>query len=395
MNGSRPHRIAFVSDAVHPFNQGGKETRLHEITRGLARDGFDVHVYTMKWWDGGPTIAVDGVTFHAIGRLRPLYRHNRRSTTQAVMFGLATLRLLTERFDVVEVDQIPLFPLFGARLVCVVRRKPLYATWHEVWGSEYWRQYMGALGRVGAATERLALRMPDEIISCSQHTTERLRRHGGGRLRVRTIPLGVDFDRVRTVPPSSTTSDVMYAGRLLSHKNVDVLLEAIAAARRRGRELRCVIVGEGPERPGLEARAERLGVRGSVRFMDFCADHDDVLSLMKATKVFVLPSEREGFGVVVLEANACGAPVVTVRHPDNGAQHLVVDGENGFVSELAPDALADAVLRCVDDPLLFDTAALTRRWDRDRTWSTAGRVGLVLAPDPVGAESRSSRLRTA
>ena len=334
----------------------------------------------MKWWDGGRTISIDGMVLHAIGKRRPLYRGDRRSTAQAILFGLATLRLLFERFDVIDVDQIPFFPLFAARVVCTIRRKPLYATWHEVWGKEYWREYMGSTGVLAYMIEKFAFRMPDEIISCSEHTTERLRRYGSQRLRVRTIPLGVDVDRVRTIPRSSTSSDVLFAGRLLSHKNVDVLINAIAIARARGRNLRCLVVGEGPERNGLEELAEHLGVSGNISFTDFCADHDDVLSLMKATKVFVLPSEREGFGVVVLEANACGAPVVTVRHPGNAAQRIVVDGQNGLVTELTPHALAEAILRCIDHPLPLDASAVARRFEENGWSSTARRIASVIAP---------------
>ena len=72
--------------------------------------------------------------------------------------------------------------------------------------------------------------------------------------------------------------------------------------------------------------------------------------MMKAARVLVLPSVREGFGMVVLEANACGIPVITVRHPGNAAAELVVDEVNGWVVEPAAEALADAIRRAVGRP---------------------------------------------
>ena len=90
----------------------------------------------MKWWSGPSTIVLSGVSLHAICRFHPLYRGTRRSKAQALLFGLATLKLLTKDFDVLDVDHIPYFPLFSARLVCVLRGKSLTATWHEVWGRE-------------------------------------------------------------------------------------------------------------------------------------------------------------------------------------------------------------------------------------------------------------------
>jgi glycosyltransferase involved in cell wall biosynthesis len=71
--------------------------------------------------------------------------------------------------------------------------------------------------------------------------------------------------------------------------------------------------------------------------------------MMCASKVFVLPSEREGFGIVVTEANAAGIPVVTVDMPDNAAKYLIEQGENGLVCELSPEAIATAIETLLHD----------------------------------------------
>ena len=381
-------RIAFVSDAVYPFNRGGKEMRLHEITRRLVREGRDVRIYTMKWWQGDRSICLDGVWLEAIGKHHALYAGKRRSIKQALLFGLATLRLLTKPFDVVDVDQIPFFPLLAARLVCSIRRKPMYGTWHELWGEEYWKSYLGRLGTFASAMERLCVRAPLEIISNSALTTERLQQMLPG-LRVRTVPLGVDFEHLRCVPASRTSTDVLYAGRLLGHKHVDALVLAIALARRQKPGIRGLIVGEGPERAPLEDLVARLGLAANVPFMDFRSEHDEVIGLMKSSKVFVLPSEREGFGIVVLEANACGLPVVTVQQPGNAARHLITDGENGYVVDLDPQDLAAAILRCLDHPqALCPRATVERRFGHNDWPAVARRVERIL----VGAAGGGPRL---
>jgi glycosyltransferase involved in cell wall biosynthesis len=374
-------RIAFVSDAAYPFHTGGKETRLHEISKRLAQRGRDVHIYTMKWWRGPRRVCLDGVWFHAICKQRPLYRKGHRSTGQALVFGLATLRLLAAPFDALDVDHMPFFPLFTARLVCALRRKPLYATWHEVWGREYWRTYLGWLGVIGSLVERLAFRMPRVIISNSDHTTRRLERVAP-TVRVETVELGVDFQRIDAVAPAAAplSSDVMYAGRLLSHKNVDVLLEAIALASVQYPGVRCLVVGEGPERERLEMLAHRLGLTSNVHFIDFVPSHDELFALMKASRVFVLPSEREGFGAVVLEANACGLPVVTVQHPDNAARHLIRNGENGYVAQLAPEALAKAIVHCLEERTQLRATEVVETRFPGNDWSVvADRVDQILS----------------
>jgi glycosyltransferase involved in cell wall biosynthesis len=371
-------RVAFVADAIYPFNKGGKETRLHEISCRLAARGLEVHVYTMKWWEGGPTIRRDGVWLHAICKHHQLYNGTRRSTKQALLFGVATLCLLTKSFDALDVDHMPFFPLFAARLVCALRRKPMYATWHEVWGREYWRSYMGRLGFFGDVTERLAFRMPHTIISNSQHTTDRLI----GKVspgRVLTVPLGVDFERISAVQPAPSGHDVIFAGRLISHKNVDVLIRSVASVTAYQPQLRCLIIGEGPERDRLEDLSRQLGLTSNIEFRDFLPDQDEVFALMKASRVFVLPSEREGFGAVVLEANACGIPVVTVRHPDNAAQDLIREGENGFLTELNPTELAKTIIRCLDDGLSLCPRETAERYFGDNDWAAvADRIAAIM-----------------
>lgn len=361
-------RIAFVSDAIHPFNSGGKETRLREVSSRLAGRGHDVHIYTMRWWaDGAPTTEVDGVTVHALCALHPLYRNDRRSTRQALLFGLATLRMVREHFDVMDVDHMPFFPLFSARLVCSLRRRPLLGTWHEVWGPTYWRTYLGRAGVLGALSERLAFGMPDRIISNSPHTTARLvGQHA--RRPITTIALGIDADHIASVAPAGAASDVIFAGRLLPNKNVHLLLDAVTLLVPRRPGLRCVIVGEGPERAGLEERAHRLGIAGNVTFLDFLPDHDEVIALMKRSRVFVLPSVREGFGLVALEANACGLPVVTVDHPDNASRDLVESGRNGFVVAVDAAAIAAAVETCLEGADAGRTMAAAGPGDHE--WSS-------------------------
>lgn len=339
-----PARLAFVSDAVYPFNIGGKETRLHEITTALAKQGHEVTIYTMKWWSGAErSVTYDGVRFCALMRRLPLYSGERRSIRQAVIFGFACLRLGSRAFDAVDVDHMPFFPLFTVRLVCALRRKRMTATWHEVWGHRYWREYLGLLGFAAFAVEVLAARAPHEIMAVSDQTAERLRVFLAARVRVATVNPGVNFERIDAPTPPATPTDVIFAGRLLENKNIELLLRAVAAARASAPETTCTIIGEGPEREALESLAMTLGLGEAVSFHDFLP-YADLYARMKAARVFVLPSTREGFGLSVLEANACGLPVITVRHPDNAAQELIVEGRNGLVVEPTVSALADAVV---------------------------------------------------
>jgi glycosyltransferase involved in cell wall biosynthesis len=336
-------RIAFVTDAIHPYNKGGKETRIFELTTRLSQMGHDVHVYTMKWWDGKERTRLEnGVTLHAISPKMALYHDERRSISEGILFGVATLKLLFESFDVVDVDHMPYFPLFFMRIVCAIKRKPMVATWHEVWGRDYWREYLGRMGFIAATMERLSVRLPDQIIAVSPHTAARLETILSSTKPVRNITNGIDARAIARLAPARETSDIIFVGRLLAHKNVDLLVRAVAEIHEVRPSIRCLIVGDGPERELLENLARELGVTSNIQFKGFVAKDRDKLRLLKASKVFALPSTREGFGIVALEAMACGLSVVTVDHPDNAARYLITP-DTGRLSEVSSPGIAAAI----------------------------------------------------
>ena len=324
-------KIAYVSDAIYPYNKGGKEKRLYDISTRLAARGHTVDMYCMKWWDSPELHRLEnGVHLHAISPYYPLYDGERRSIKQGILFGLHCLKLLFARFDVIDVDSMPFFPILFTRIVCWLRLKRMYATWHEVWGLSYWREYLGAKGVVAFFIEWLSTRLPDYIISVSPLTTRRLDTHMHRRRGVETISCGIDSAHIRSVRPSPHTTDVLYAGRLLKHKNVPMLLQALYLLIEKGVEVRTLIVGHGPEKENLVEQAESLQLGESIEFIDFLPHHDDILARMKSAKVFVLPSEREGFGLAAIEANACGIPFITLDSPTNATTYLAEKG-NGWV----------------------------------------------------------------
>ena len=231
---------------------------------------------------------------------------------------------------------MPFFPLYSARVVAWLKGKRLTAIWHKVWGRDYWLSYMGApAGWIGYLTERLSFSLPDAIASDSQLTTARLRANGASCL-IETLPLGVDVKGISAIAPADAQSDVIYVGRLLGHKGVDLLVKALSKMKASHPDIRALIVGSGPERERIRQLAESLGLEENIAFLGEVKDNERVFALMKSSKVLALPSSREGFGLVVLEANAAGVPVVTLRHKDNAAQELIREGVNGFWRTLPP-----------------------------------------------------------
>jgi len=248
--------VAVVCDTIYPYSQGGRETRYQELLPRLAQH-FEMHVYTMRWWDGPRSYTSDGVTYHAISPLLRLYTGNRRSLLQALGFGLSCLRLLRCDFDVLDADHIPYSQLFVLWAVAKLKRKPFIVTWHEVWTRAYWCQYLGWPGWIAWLTERLAMRLPDRIIAASPQTAERLSSLLRGRIQITTVPNGIDFNLIREISADSEMADLVVVGRLIEHKHVNMLLEVLAILRASGVHLTCRIVGDGPARAGGPSRSRR------------------------------------------------------------------------------------------------------------------------------------------
>ncbi len=348
--------VALVIDAIYPYSLGGRELRCHELVRRLA-DRADIHVYTMHWWNGPRTLRTENVTFHAVSKLIPMYRKNRRSIWQALSFAAGCTRLIWSKFDVLEADHIPYFQIFVLRAIATAKRRRFVVTWHEVWGYSYWRSYLGWLGPGAWFVEWLAMRLPDHIVAASPQTAERLQAALGGRASVSVAPNGIDLEAIGSVCADSAPTDVVVVGRLMAHKRVGLLLDAIALLHAQGLPVTCRVIGDGPDRLRLHRQAEELGIRAAVEFLHDIREQKEVYSLVKSAKVFVSPSDREGFGIAVLEALACGVPVVTTAAPNNLAQYLVARSSRGTVCESSAPALADAIKAVLSAPDLSATGA--------------------------------------
>ena len=330
-------KIAFVYDVIYPYVKGGVEKRIRELAVRLSARGHDVHIVGMKYWDGPDTLEMDGITMHGICPAQPLYAGGRRTIREAIWFSIRLIPFLNrEEFDIIDCQQFPYFPCFPVKLAAVLKKKPFVITWHEVW-SDYWYEYLGWKGALGKITERLVAGLTPNSIAVSGTTSKKLRCLGVDDVRI--IPNGIDPAHIRSVPPSMISSDIIFVGRLIKEKHADVLVQAFATLLSGSPGLTLLVLGDGPEREHILALIKDLAIEDRVLLEPFTDSHDEVISLMKSSRVSVIPSTREGFGIAALEALACGLPVVTVDHPDNAISELITN-ETGFRSSLSVDDLA-------------------------------------------------------
>jgi glycosyltransferase involved in cell wall biosynthesis len=343
-------KIALVYDALYPFTTGGAEKRYHELGRRLAAK-HEVHFVSWQHWQGAPRIENDDMSYHGVGRPVSFYGEDgKRRIREAVSFAGHLLRAFPrERFDVIDCSTIPYFPAYACHLVSQSRRVPLVLTWHEFWG-DYWLGYLGWRGHLARTVELLATGLGDIGVAVSQFTADRVLRLGLKRRPIEAVPNGIEYELIRSIPPQGEESDVIYTGRLIDHKNVTTLLAAVRLLVNELPQLRCLIVGEGPQRQTLERYSSELGLDGNVTFLAFIPDQRDLFALMKRSKVFVFPSTREGFGRSLAEAQACRLPAVVVKAPDSASATLIRDGGNGLLCENNARSLAAALGELLANP---------------------------------------------
>ena len=342
-------RIAFISNVIYPFITGGAEKRIHEIGTRLADKGHPVTIYGRHFWNGPAETTHEGMSLRAVAPETELYADDRRSITEALDFAARAVRPLNKHLrrdehDLVVASVFPYFPVLAAKLATVGTDTPLVTTWHEVWG-DYWTEYLGHLAPFGKLTERVTAKTPQHPIAVSGITADRLAEIGPSRNKIRTIPNGIDVEQIQNAALPEQGYDVLFAGRLIEHKNVDQLLEAFDAVAA-DHDATLGIIGDGPERKRLEAKHRTLTHANRVKFLGFLDDYEDVLGHMRAADVFASPSTREGFGITYAEAMAAGCTVIGADHPDSAADEVI--GDAGFLTDPTVDALTktlDGALR--------------------------------------------------
>jgi len=327
-------RIALVYDRLYPHEIGGFERFYRDLAERLAAR-HEVTFLTRTQWAGkrcpDPPVGVRLVAFDCGSQVYTA--SGRRRILPTLRFGMSVLIHLMrnrKRYDVVETGSFPFFSALAAMLVRSLKGPEVVTDWIEVWSDDYWRRYLGLLGgRVGAAVQRLCIRLTRHAFTFSRLTAELLRQHGySGQLVILKgmsdspgpAPLRLERDPL-----------VVFAGRQIREKHADAIPAAISLARGQIADLQAIVFGEGPARAELLAEVTRLHLENIVSCPGF-VPWEEVDSAMRRAMCLILPSEREGYGAVVMEAIARGTPAIVVRAPYNAATGLIVENVNGFIA---------------------------------------------------------------
>ena len=342
-------RICLVYDCLFPNTVGGAERWYRNLAERLAQAGHEVTYLTLRQWgDEGP--GVEGVDVIAVGPRMQLYVGPRRRILPPLLFGLGVFWHLVRRrrrYDVVHTASFPYFSLLAAGALRPISGYQLVVDWHEVWSLDYWLEYLGGLaGRIGFAIQRLCIHISQRAFCFSQLHAQRLR---DGGLRGALVILEGEFVGADASGPAGAPIPaeplVVFAGRHIPEKRAPAVVGAVVAAARQIPELRGVIFGDGPDRPRVLEAIRAAQADDKVQAPGF-VDHELVDRTLRGALCMLLPSRREGYGMIVVEASSLGVPSIVVREADNAATELIAEGENGTIAASAdPADLAAAIVR--------------------------------------------------
>lgn len=363
--GSHVFRIAFVYDRMYPYTLGGAERYYDTLARAL--DGrCQVTYVTRRYWARGtkPSAGLDVLGLgRPPGRLAmrwPGLRYLAKTSFGVRVFLHVAVR--GGRYDVIHTASTPISTVVAVAAGLRLRaQKALVVDWHEVISVESWTGRLSWLGRVVYGIQRRTVRVGRAAVTFSQLHADRLRAIDGG-VQLSIVPEFLPWD-VRSVDhaPRPREKTIVYAGRLAREKRVHLIPAVLAELNRQDAPWTAVIFGGGDERERIRVEAEHWGVSNSLKLRGFAA-WDELAHCMASSTALIFPSEREGFGLVVLEASAHGLPSVLVAAPDNAAVELISPGENGFVCASSdPLEMAAAVLAVAADKGFSER---TVRWFR-------------------------------
>lgn len=352
---------------------GGAEAHLRETFRRIAALGHGVTLFCSSYPGAASEETVDGI------------RIIRRGSRNAFNFIVPrAYRELTSRehFDVV-VDDLNKIPFYTPLFV----RHPLVVISHHFFGTSIFLEAGPVLGSYVYLAEKLVDRVyrKERFLVVSDSTLDEFVRRGFPRENFTLALNGLDHERLHpTGVPKSAHPTVGYFGRLKKYKSPDHLVRAFASVREEIPNAELVFIGRGDFQPELAKLASELGVSDATRFAGFVSE-EEKLRLLQELWVVVNPSMKEGWGIVNVEANACGTPAIAADSP--GLRDSVRHGDNGLLYPYADiDTLTGHLLSVLRDKDLrkrLEHGAI--EFARSLSWDDTAATTLSVLEEVVAA----------
>ena len=353
-------------DIKHP-QAGGAEVHLQEIFSRIVKWGHQVTMFTCSFPGAKKEEVIDGIK---------VIRAGSRPNFNWVFPFHYFFRFRKMDFDVVVVD-VNKLPFFTIKFI----KRPLVGKIHHLFGKSIFIEASFPIAMYVYVMEELFVRWIKNIpfIVDSPSTLEDLVSKGFPRENLYLVYNAVNHEKFYVMPdvPKESYPLVGYLGRMKRYKSVDHLLYAFKKVLEKVPDAKLVLVGDGDDRPRLEKIARELEFGDKVKFTGFVSE-DKKREWLNRFWVMINPSSKEGWGLTVVEANACGTPVVAANSP--GLRDAVRDGETGLLYPYGDiDALADKIIKILtDESLRNNLRDGAIKWAKSFTWDNSARKTLEI-----------------
>lgn len=347
-------RILMLAWEYPPRIIGGLARVVYFLSREMVKNGCEVHVITADG-DGLPAYEIDEAGVH-VHRVETLSWPNPGFVVWDSRLNFATLKEAIgldrkEPFDIVHAHD---WLVADAALLLKELGLPLISTIHA---TEFGRGIDSVDGHYIDRIDRELVHGSMKVIVNSRHMLDEVSEHFQlSRDNITVIPNGIDPDKVKRIPAGEFLKKkyqvdgpvVLFVGRLVREKGVQVLLKAAPRILKRHPNVRFIIAGSGYFRDELESLSDSLGVSQHVTFFGQANDND-LTELYSLASVLAIPSLYEPFGIVALEGMACGLPVVA--SDAGGLADIFDSGHDGILTQTGnASSLAGGILNVLGNP---------------------------------------------
>lgn len=349
---------------------GGAEILTHEIARRWVKLGHSVTQFSEHFNGSRREDVIDGVKIIRGGSAQIL------SLRIPVHFSAFFWYLRQkDKFDIVidEIHGIPFFTPFYVKekkvaLIC------------EVAGDIWDVLFPFPVSKIGRFIENNYFRFYKKIpfFTISNSTKEDIEKKGIDKTHIAVLPMGITFPKDIKIYPKEKNATIIFVGRLSPTKGIDDALCAISKLKKGNIDCKIWVVGRGEEEfeSYIRKLTGELNIKDRVIFFGFVSEKEK-FKLMSKAHILVVPSKKEGWGLIVREAALVGTP--SVVYDVNGLKDIIRDNINGIISETNPNSLSENIKKLLDNNSFYESLRKNAQLEaKKNNWDTTAEFALKI-----------------
>jgi glycosyltransferase involved in cell wall biosynthesis len=349
---------------------GGAEIYFQEIFKRIVNMGHKVTQLAVQFNNAPENEIIDGIKIIRIGT---------KNTFNFAVYRELPHLLEQENYDIV-IDDLNKIPFYSPWLT----KKPVLALMMHLFRKSIFSEVFFPFASYVYLTESLIplCYKKNYFAALSESSKQDLVKMGIKPDKIVTIPPGIDLQLYQPNDAIKQDNLIIHTGRLKKYKSTDHLIMVTQRLIEKRKDLKVVIIGGGDDLPRLKELTKKLALENYITFTGYIPEHKKINYYQKAS-VLVENSIKEGWGMIVIEANACGTPVIASRSP--GLRDAVLDQKTGFLYDYANiNELAEKIELLLDNKTLHRQMAQAGiQWAKNFSWDNAAKEMLKIIKKTV------------